>query len=135
MHDLGWIEYQLPDGTVYYVHPTRRVTTDVDLRVDTVLDIVAAYLERQKDGNVPQGMEMWVREGHAQKSRSRQSGLVPVRCWVDHRKRVVQFDRANEANGSTMGKNVETDDREYMNHEHCGLAVLMCAEDRFGHGV
>jgi len=118
LHDLGWIEYQLPDGTLYYVHPTRRVTTDVDLRVDTVLDIVTAYLERQKDGNVPQGLEMWVREGQPQKSRSRRGSLVPVRCWVDHRKRVVQFDRANEANGNAKGKNVETDDHLDMEYRY-----------------
>jgi hypothetical protein len=73
LHDLGWIEYQLPDGTVYYVHPTRRVTPDVDMRVDRVLDIVTAYLERKKDGSVPQRMELWVREGH-KSSRSRV-------CW------------------------------------------------------
>ena len=45
---------------------------------------------------------------------------------MDHRKRVVQFDRANEANGSAKGKNVEIDDREYCGYECCGgLAVLM----------
>ena len=46
LHDLRWIEYQPPDGTVYYVHPTRRVTTDVDLRIDSVLDIVMEYINR-----------------------------------------------------------------------------------------
>jgi hypothetical protein len=112
LHDLGWIEYQLPDGTIYYVHPTRHVTTDVDLRVDKVLDIVTAYLEQQKDGNVPQGMELWVREGQAQRLKSTQGVLVLVRCWVDHMKRVVQFDHVNEASGSAKGKNVEADDRE-----------------------
>jgi hypothetical protein len=71
LHDLGWIEYQLPDGTVYYVHPTRRVTTDVDLRIDSVLDIVTEYINRLRDGSAPQGMEMWVREGQAQKSKSK----------------------------------------------------------------
>ena len=110
---------------MYYVHPTRRVTTDVDLRTDTVLDVVTAYLERQKDGNLAQGVEMWVREGQGHKSRLRRSGLVPVRCWVDHRKRVVQFDRANEANGSAKGKNVEIDDREYCGYECCGGLVVL----------
>ena len=95
---------------MYYVHPTRRVTTDVDLRTDSVLDIVTAYLERQKEGSAPQGMELWVREG--QKSRSKQGLLVPMRCWVDHRKRLVQLDRVGEANGSAKGKKNEIDDRE-----------------------
>lgn len=120
LHDLGWIEYHLPDGTAYYVHPTRRVTTDVDMRVDSVLDIVTAFLERQKNVSVLQGMEMWIRGSLAQKSKSksRQSVLVPVRCWVDHKKRVVQFDRANEANGSAKGKNVEADDHLDMEYRY-----------------
>jgi hypothetical protein len=30
---------------MYYVHPTRRVTTDdADLRIDSVLDIVREYI-------------------------------------------------------------------------------------------
>jgi hypothetical protein len=113
LHELGWIEYQLPDGTVYYVHPTRRVTTDVDLRIESILDIVTAFLERQKDGIVQQGMELWIREGQTQKFKSRQGILVPMRCWVDHRKRAVQFDHVNEANGNARGKNVVADDRKW----------------------
>ena len=27
LHTLGWLEYHLPYGTVYYVHPTNKVTT------------------------------------------------------------------------------------------------------------
>jgi hypothetical protein len=80
LHDLGWIEYQLPDGTVYYVHPTRRVMTDVDLRIDSVLDIVTEYINRLRDGSAPQGMEMWVREGQAQKSKSKSKHGFLVRC-------------------------------------------------------
>jgi hypothetical protein len=113
LHDLGWIEYQLPDRTVYYVHPTRRVTTDVDLRIDSVLDIVTEYINRLKEGSAPQGMELWVREG--QKSKPKHGFLVPTRCWVDHRKRVVQFDNVPAANGNAKGKGkkVEADDREW----------------------
>jgi hypothetical protein len=97
----------------------------VDLRVESILDIITAFLERQKDGSVQQGMELWIREGQAQKSRSRQGVLVPVRCWVDHRKRVVQFDHAIEANGNAKGKHVEAEDREWWNN-FLGLTVLMC---------
>jgi hypothetical protein len=49
------------------VHPTRRVTTDVDLRIDSVLDIVTGYINRLKEGSAPQGMAMWVREGQKSK--------------------------------------------------------------------
>jgi hypothetical protein len=76
LHDLGWIEY---DRMVYYVHPTRHVTTDADLRIDSVLDIVTEYINRLRDGSAPQGIEMWVREGQAQKSsRSRSMAF-----WAD----------------------------------------------------
>jgi hypothetical protein len=57
--------------------------------------------------------EMWVRKG--QKSKPKQGFLVPTRCWVDHRKRVVQFDNVPVANGDAKGKGkkVEADDREW----------------------
>ena len=45
LHDLGWLEYHLPDGSFYYVHPTRKVTTDVNLRDEKVLSEVTVYLE------------------------------------------------------------------------------------------
>lgn len=83
LHDLGWIEYHLPDGTFYYVHPTRRVTTDVNLRVERILNGVTAFLENLKD-NVPTGCEMWLRAG-----RDSKKGFVPVRSWVNHQTRSV----------------------------------------------
>jgi hypothetical protein len=89
------------------VHPTRRVTTDVGLRIDSVLNIVTEYINRLRDGSAPQGMEMWVREGQAQKSKSKHGFFVPTRCWVGHRKRVVQFDNMPAANGSAKGKGKE----------------------------
>jgi hypothetical protein len=45
LHELGWLEYHLPDGSFYYVHPTRKVTTDVNLRDEKVLSEVTVYLE------------------------------------------------------------------------------------------
>ncbi|TEB32086.1 hypothetical protein FA13DRAFT_284021 [Coprinellus micaceus] len=45
LHDLGWVEYHLPDGTSYYVHPTLRVTTDVNLRSERLLDDVTDWLD------------------------------------------------------------------------------------------
>lgn len=51
LHDLGWVEYHLPDGTFYYVHPTLRVTTDVNLRNERLLDDVTTWL----DANPPFG--------------------------------------------------------------------------------
>jgi len=36
LHTLGWLEYHLPDGTVYYVHPTSRVTTEINEKRENV---------------------------------------------------------------------------------------------------
>jgi len=64
LHELGWIEYHLPDGTFYHVHPTRRVTTDVNLRTEKVLNAVAAYLENDCEEVVPSGCELWLRDSN-----------------------------------------------------------------------
>ncbi|KAJ2929720.1 hypothetical protein H1R20_g7364, partial [Candolleomyces eurysporus] len=45
LHELGWLEYHLPDGSFYYVHPTKKITTDVNLRDEKVLSEVTVYLE------------------------------------------------------------------------------------------
>ncbi|RDB19890.1 hypothetical protein Hypma_013085 [Hypsizygus marmoreus] len=96
LHDFGWIEYQLPDGTMYYVHPTRHVTTDIDLREDKKLDALTAYLEHRKDGaGAPAGVELWLREPVSPKR-----GFVPARFWVDHRQKILTHDQSSEANGS-----------------------------------
>jgi hypothetical protein len=54
--------------------------TDVDLCIDSVLDIVMEYINCLRDGSVPQGMEMWVHEGQAQKSKSKSKHGFLVRC-------------------------------------------------------
>ncbi|KAG5637810.1 hypothetical protein H0H81_003142 [Sphagnurus paluster] len=100
LHDLGWIEYRLPDGTVYYVHPTCRVAADLDLRNDTTLDIVTAQLAHQKD--VPAGMELWLRQDVSATS-DRRPGLHIVRFWINHKQRMVSLDQS-AANGSA-GRN------------------------------
>jgi hypothetical protein len=95
----------------------------MDLRTDSILDSFTVFLEQQKDGHVPQGMELWLREPES--SKSKQNLFVPVKCWVDHRKRVVQSDLASEADGNAMTEKVETD-----NCEHCILYKLFvgCSE-------
>jgi len=78
LHEYGWLESRLPDGTTYYVHPTRRLTTDADLRSERVLMAIEKWVE-EKDGNaggfdgdgldglsggkaVNVGMEGWLKE-------------------------------------------------------------------------
>lgn len=105
LHNLGWIEYHLPKQMVYYTNPTRRIITDVDLRIDSTLDVITTFLKRWKDENLPQGTELWIREG----PRSKQGFVVPTGWRVDHTKQVVHF-YANEANKNAKRRNVETDD-------------------------
>ncbi|KAG5642968.1 hypothetical protein DXG03_001816 [Asterophora parasitica] len=103
LHDLGWIEYQLPDGTVYYVHPTRRVTANIDLRDDTKLDAVTAYfgVQGHTDGaGAPAGVELWLREDELQRTHG---GFRPVRFWVNHLQRTVARDQP-AVNGDAAGK-------------------------------
>jgi hypothetical protein len=114
LHHLGWIEYALPDATVYYSHPTLRVTTDVDIRSITKLDAVTAYLEHRRlhDGaGIPPGFELWLREGDSVdgKGMRKKRGLgktrefVPIRSWVDHKKRIVTSDPIWDAEGDGNG--------------------------------
>lgn len=86
LNQQGWIEFSLPDSTVYYVHPTMRVVTDVDLRNNKKLDLVTSYFDDYKDELAPPGgMELWLRE-RAQKKK-RDPPLVG--WWIDHKSRSV----------------------------------------------
>ncbi|KAF9445219.1 hypothetical protein P691DRAFT_282686 [Macrolepiota fuliginosa MF-IS2] len=107
LHELGWIEYHLPDGMFYYVHPTRRVTTDVNLRTEKVLTAVTGYLENVKE-NVPSGCELWLRDAGTPRK-----GFVPSKSWVNHQTRSVIVDARHT--GGKKKKNVEEDqlDMEY----------------------
>ncbi|KAJ7595978.1 hypothetical protein C8J56DRAFT_923679 [Mycena floridula] len=112
LHDLGWIEYVLPDTTLYYVHPTLRVTTDVDLRHTKKLDAVTAYLDRHKERG-SSGKELWLRD-----CKNKKASFNPIRCWVDHKKRAIVLDTIWEGtghHGPRKGKHVEEDalDAEY----------------------
>jgi hypothetical protein len=110
-YNLGWIKYKLPIGTVYYYHPTRRVTADVDLLSDNILEIVTAFLERQDGGSASRGMELWIRWG----PKSSQDLFTPMGHWVDHRKRAVES-CANKMNRNTKGKSAVADDREWYKY-------------------
>jgi hypothetical protein len=95
LHALGWIEYILPDASCYYVHPTRRVATDIDLRDTKKLQAVGDYLDHT-DVAVPVGMEVWLKDASSVKR-----GLAPVMVWIDHRKRVVSLEPLSMDGGDT----------------------------------
>jgi hypothetical protein len=107
LHNLGWIEYVLPDASAYYVHPTLRVTTDVDLRNTKKLEAVTAYFDNKSAG-APVGLEIWLQELVTTKR-----GSVPTIFWVDHRKRSVASDPPMTRDGAA-GKSKHThDDRKF----------------------
>ncbi|KIY67714.1 hypothetical protein CYLTODRAFT_352645 [Cylindrobasidium torrendii FP15055 ss-10] len=95
LHELGWIEFFLPDNTTYYVHPTLRATTDIDLRNSSKLDVVTSYFGRYKDG-APSGLELYLCE---RKSKRRDTALVE--WWVDSAKRVISS-KVHNVEGETQ---------------------------------
>ncbi|KAG6868116.1 hypothetical protein C0993_007494 [Termitomyces sp. T159_Od127] len=109
LREFGWIEYHLPDGIVYYVHPTRRVTADIDLRDERRLDAMNMYFERHRDGvSAPAGMELWLIEDRAN---SRRRHLHPLRFLVNHSLRMVAHDQSStHAENSRRAKKAVEDD-------------------------
>jgi len=91
---------------VYYVHPTRRVTTDLNLRVDRILFAVDGWLEERKDETLDVGVEGWLREASGKKHTSKKASgggwlsgkkkteevISLERFWVDHHARSVVKD-------------------------------------------
>ena len=103
LHSLGWIEYHLPDGTVYYVHPTSRVTTEINLRSERMLTSVEKFLaDHDKDPavagvNVEVG-EIWLRDVGSTKK----GGMVLEKWWVDHMVRTVVILGDERRKGSSV---------------------------------
>lgn len=92
LRELGWIEYHLPNGTFYYVHPTRRVTTDVNLRMEKTLNAVTAYLENDCEEVAPSGCELWLRDSDTIREGGRSRSFEPQNSWVNHQTRSVVID-------------------------------------------
>lgn len=105
LQELGWLEYHLPDGSFYYVHPTKHVTTDVNLRNEETLQEVDELLKLAGILGVGGSMgEVWLRDealllserDRKKKERAwRKSGNKGVPDWrfglwrVDHSMRSV----------------------------------------------
>lgn len=56
LHNIGWLEYHFPNGNLYYFHPQRKISTEVDLTNDSFLDLVEDFWQEQ-------GMDMCSRLG------------------------------------------------------------------------
>ncbi|KAJ8698975.1 hypothetical protein PTI98_005621 [Pleurotus ostreatus] len=113
LHQFGWIEYILPDSSFYYVHPTLRVTTDIDLRNIQNLDVVNKYLERKDGGSsygygtvASNGWEIWLRESGV-KSKKKGGKDDFVKCWIDHKRRILTYNSPDGRDGSR----IEDEDR------------------------
>lgn len=106
----GWIEYQLPDGALYYVYPMRRVIADLDLRDGDVLNSVNHYFTHHEySGRAPEGMELWLRQGERDKH-----GFRPLRYYlVKHEQRTASLykDHAYWDAGWNKNKGAIEDDR------------------------
>ncbi|KAJ3505857.1 hypothetical protein NLJ89_g7196 [Agrocybe chaxingu] len=115
LHELGWLEYHLPDGTVYYVHPTRRITTDINLRSERLLDAVSSWLDERRDESPNVGVECWLKEvkdpkkasksGWGRKSGNSEAPVVLERYLVDHHVRTVVKDDEEERSLVGFGRN------------------------------
>lgn len=124
LREFGWIEYHLPDGTVYYVHPTRRVTADIDLRDERRLDAVNAYFERHRDGaSAPAGMELWLIEDWA--NDRRRPFRPPLRFLVNHSLQMVAYDQSStNAETSRRAKKAVEDDRKSLRVISYELSII-----------
>ncbi|TFK33262.1 hypothetical protein BDQ12DRAFT_727898 [Crucibulum laeve] len=119
LHNLGWLEYHLPDGTCYYVHPTRSVTTDINLRSDKALHTVTAYLEdrdRTQLHGHHGGVEVWLRDiGTAKK------GFMLSRSLVDHHARTViaeKLEVARKGKGKGKAKVKKAEEEDHLDMEY-----------------
>ncbi|KAG6809030.1 hypothetical protein H0H92_001884 [Tricholoma furcatifolium] len=87
----GWIRYDLPDYTVYYVLPTRRMVVDIDLRDKGNFEFISEYLESHADTtDAPPGSELWLIQDGEPNDRS--ASRLPLRLLVNHRQRTVVVD-------------------------------------------
>ena len=129
LYTLGWLEYHLPDGTVYYVHPTNRVTTEINLRSERILTDVERFLagcSNDQSGSAMErtlasGGEIWLRDVGTAKS-----GLVLETWWVDHQLRTVVDENEHARNGLEKGKAKKGGDILFEeDREFCSLTVCL----------
>ena len=87
---MGWRHITLPDNSVYFYHPTLRVTTDIDLRTPNKLDAVTSYLQENSIDESflpPEGWESWLVDSNVGKKYN----LKPISSWVNHAEKILTF--------------------------------------------
>ena len=87
---MGWRHITLPDNSVYFYHPTLRVTTDIDLRTPSKLDAVTSYLQANSIDESflpPEGWESWLVHSNVGKKYNPK----PISSWVNHAEKILSF--------------------------------------------
>jgi hypothetical protein len=100
------------------VNPHIQATTDVDLRNSGKLTAIMSVVERT--GSVPEGCEMWVRDGPAVKKgwrRHKKAGGLVI-SWVDHRARRISREIPSFDGVIHSG---EDDSKWYFSHTQCAF--------------
>jgi hypothetical protein len=162
LQELGWLEYHLPDGSFYYLHPTRKIVTDMNLRLEKVLADVSSWIEmemgsggfgstsRFADGPMAYGNgNTGNANGNAGNGKAvdtpgvevwlrdaggkRKRRFEPVKCYVDHHARTVVVDRGHHHHG--RGKHHKEDDRESLIRCSLYCAQVSFVVIRTRHGV
>lgn len=125
---LGWQEFSLPDGALYFSNTTLHTVTDVDLRSAERLDAITTYLEGL-DTEVlpPPEWELWLRDANASGS---MTGFVPIKAWVHHGARMVLSERPSSDPGEIINKGVDSK----LLRVHLPRCLCRCF-DRDTHGI
>ncbi|KAF9535176.1 hypothetical protein CPB83DRAFT_831235 [Crepidotus variabilis] len=111
--DLGWVEYTLPDGSMYYSHLTRKITTDLDLRRDRNLTAVTLWMDDRENESMNVDLEGWLRRAPAKSKKSSWGSkgkkddepIVLERYWVDHHHRSVEKEDTGDRRFVGYGRN------------------------------
>jgi hypothetical protein len=101
LSELGWVEYNLPDGTTYYSHLTRKLTTDLDMRSERILRAVTLWVEERENEGTSADVEGWLVEskdraakakkssGWGRKNKKEEEPVYLEKWHIDHHHRKV----------------------------------------------
>lgn len=106
---MGWRHITLPDNSVYFYHPTLRVTTDVDLRIPNKLDSITSYLQENSIDESflpPEGWESWLVDS----SVGKKANPKPISSWVNHAERILTFASPSLSQSREVGSSRMLDD-------------------------
>lgn len=137
------MEYNLPDGTTYYSHLTKRLTTDLDLRSERILRAVTLWIEERENESVGVDLEGWLKESSSKNAKAKKrsgwgskknkdgSPIFLERHWVDHHQRSVFKDDVEVGKYAGYGRNhAHTNGHAGKGKNHASSIPKSSAEDR-----